>query len=853
MVALPPATPWISKDDLLLKTAIEAGASLESLARGAVQFSRRFTIKELQDRWHTLLYDPIISAEATARMVEFERSSKANKADNSKEAKCDHGKRKAESIRRCYYATRKRICNEPLNQGDLSFLVASGDSCFMTEAEGPGSQTMLGDPMQSHYGFEGANFDDLHNVFPDVMRDSVPPCSVGEFPSGQPNTLENPIQQNILHQEVSQMDGGGTIAMAGNCSATAQAGPSVELPGHDIFQANGIQADSVCDSKGIMCPGFGDINSSISECETSFHHFASSPPAMPDWKSNDGISVPERPEDGNIRGNDMQAGDLFCVPGDADAVNRKSEYDIHAESELNSHMSCAVLKDSTGCKEGYFAELSDSLFNFTSDDEMLMIDGGKDVIDKTYLGLSSLLLNSPNDPNEDTMPDMPELKEPASVHEYHGVPLIAGLEGNNEAGEIHSEQFCDSNQINSQSQIPTSPGTENSDFPEIRDGVIWCTLNTEDPEIPCNDCLPLPSKPRPHSALRRTQSDANNSLYSGKDSFGTQATMKRDAKRSRESHTALLTTDLDATLNRSVDDYGVKFEGSRGETHNGLRKSIGSQGGMCQSSLVAKNESSEGLPVRQLRSDALEKFGQGAAQGCVLIGCSESNREGRTMLTTGTQEFYALDSADPLAAEPGGEPLLSEDEQFSESDTDIPCFSDIESMILDMDLGPEEHDSFYHTEVAKYQHEDAKRVIIRLEQNAHSYIQRALTAHGAFAILYGRHSKHFIKKPEVLLGRGTNDVPVDIDLSREGRANKISRRQAIIKMEKEGTFILRNMGKCSIYVNNKEVIPGLTLGLHSNCLIEIRGMPFIFETNQASVKKYLDNTASRLEAKRLNV
>lgn len=52
--------------------------------------------------------------------------------------------------------------------------------------------------------------------------------------------------------------------------------------------------------------------------------------------------------------------------------------------------------------------------------------------------------------------------------------------------------------------------------------------------------------------------------------------------------------------------------------------------------------------------------------------------------------------------------------------------------------------------VAKYQNEDVKRAIIRLEQNAHSYMQRSIASHGAFAILYGRHSKHYLKKPEVV-------------------------------------------------------------------------------------------------------
>lgn len=51
--------------------------------------------------------------------------------------------------------------------------------------------------------------------------------------------------------------------------------------------------------------------------------------------------------------------------------------------------------------------------------------------------------------------------------------------------------------------------------------------------------------------------------------------------------------------------------------------------------------------------------------------------------------------------------------------------------------------------VSKYQHDDTRRAIIRLEQGAHSYMQRAIASHGAYAILYGRHSKHYIKKPEV--------------------------------------------------------------------------------------------------------
>lgn len=38
---------------------------------------------------------------------------------------------------------------------------------------------------------------------------------------------------------------------------------------------------------------------------------------------------------------------------------------------------------------------------------------------------------------------------------------------------------------------------------------------------------------------------------------------------------------------------------------------------------------------------------------------------------------------------------------------------------------------------------------MRLEQGALSFMQRAIASHGAFAILYGRYSKCYIRKQEV--------------------------------------------------------------------------------------------------------
>lgn len=44
----------------------------------------------------------------------------------------------------------------------------------------------------------------------------------------------------------------------------------------------------------------------------------------------------------------------------------------------------------------------------------------------------------------------------------------------------------------------------------------------------------------------------------------------------------------------------------------------------------------------------------------------------------------------------------------------------------------------------------------------------------------------------------------------------------MIKLEKSGYFVLKNLGKCPVLVNDKEIAPGQNLPLTSNCLVEVR-------------------------------
>jgi hypothetical protein len=58
---------WCAADDVLLRDAVDAGASLHALACGAVTFSRLFSEDELAARWRALLFDPAACTAAVAR------------------------------------------------------------------------------------------------------------------------------------------------------------------------------------------------------------------------------------------------------------------------------------------------------------------------------------------------------------------------------------------------------------------------------------------------------------------------------------------------------------------------------------------------------------------------------------------------------------------------------------------------------------------------------------------------------------------------------------------------------------------------------------------------------------------
>ena len=76
------------------------------------------------------------------------------------------------------------------------------------------------------------------------------------------------------------------------------------------------------------------------------------------------------------------------------------------------------------------------------------------------------------------------------------------------------------------------------------------------------------------------------------------------------------------------------------------------------------------------------------------------------------------------------------------------------------------------------------------------------------------------------MGRATKDNQIDVDLSLEGPAWKISRRQGIIKLRSNGDFYIANEGKRPLYIDGKPILTGNKQRLSNNSVVEVRDLVY---------------------------
>ncbi|GJW73681.1 SMAD/FHA domain, microspherule protein domain protein [Tanacetum coccineum] len=803
------SSQWIPEDDLLLKNSIEAGASLEALAKGAVKFSRRFTFRELRDRWYSLLYDPEVAAQASARMAELEVSgtnpSSKSRLDNMKGS--DKVPEKRKSIRRHYHAMRKRIKNEFFSSPNLGFFEERNlhnynhqEHKFQDHVT-DNHEAHGGDPVLD-LGFEEKDFEILRQAFPE---------SIGTVATtSKTNIVDNPANAFHIdgcHKSVeNNFLNGSTREEGGLYKFTQDVSPSRnklmgsfdsnnEIKNGTCFEETGPSATPPIEKlpKTDKSAGFGGkqhFHSPVSDGSASFHTLGFSSPStrLPLWKTLEDVSAPDMPVDENNAESHQVSEETLALPEDCDHIRETKgspRYDgPHQESHVES--SRIGFNISGGVQEGEYTDLPDSLLNFSNEDDILFMDA--DVKDTMHDISNPLLLDSPKNV-QDVDLCSPNL----------AIPSIQCREELKDSS-VHSDQ------LNQEFDVP-STSVSHSDSLQLTEGKINCPLNKEDPDIPCNDDIFLLIHPS-------TQFASSVGLQNATDSIDPLSSSSHE----KDSEQGLVTIrkgkDPAPSFMRSH-TIGSKAlpEFVKSHPHVGCAFKRESPDGEYMASLPGKpNNIRIPSQIRPMHA-ALESRGNG------MLEEDTSKVELRGLGSPAMYNQMPLPPVTIIDPESIDDSYI-DDHNNSDSDGDIPYFSDVEAMILEMDL-VDAQESCITSEVARYQNENAKRMIMRLEQAARSSFQRAMSSHGALAIFYGRRLKHYIRKAEVTIGRSTDDTEVDIDLRKEGRANKISRRQAIIKLETDGSFSLKNLGASSISLNGKEVVHGQVVALVSSCLIEL--------------------------------
>ncbi|XP_001353663.4 microspherule protein 1 [Drosophila pseudoobscura] len=99
------------------------------------------------------------------------------------------------------------------------------------------------------------------------------------------------------------------------------------------------------------------------------------------------------------------------------------------------------------------------------------------------------------------------------------------------------------------------------------------------------------------------------------------------------------------------------------------------------------------------------------------------------------------------------------------------------------------------------------------------------------ACLCGRKVRYLMRSKEITFGRDAKDYLIDVDLSLEGAAAKISRRQGTIKLRSNGDFFIANEGKRAIFINGTPLLTGMKTRLAHNCIMEMCGLRLTFLVN----------------------
>eukprot|EP00041_Stephanoeca_diplocostata_P018157 m.378648 g.378648 ORF g.378648 m.378648 type:complete len:512 (+) comp20935_c0_seq3:378-1913(+) len=99
------------------------------------------------------------------------------------------------------------------------------------------------------------------------------------------------------------------------------------------------------------------------------------------------------------------------------------------------------------------------------------------------------------------------------------------------------------------------------------------------------------------------------------------------------------------------------------------------------------------------------------------------------------------------------------------------------------------------------------------------------------AILRGVKIDFRMKSQQIVAGRQAEGNIVDVDLTVEEPATRVSRVQFIIKLKHDRHFYLTNLGRRPTYVNGQPVLRGARCRVFTNSMIEICSIAMLFTVN----------------------
>ncbi|CAD7002748.1 microspherule protein 1 [Ceratitis capitata] len=165
-------------------------------------------------------------------------------------------------------------------------------------------------------------------------------------------------------------------------------------------------------------------------------------------------------------------------------------------------------------------------------------------------------------------------------------------------------------------------------------------------------------------------------------------------------------------------------------------------------------------------------------------------------------------------------------------------FSDAEDLILDAELN-DQRDEALEIELALNDRQNKREIrLLENELSRWNVLVDSVTGVAppefdgqTLAVLRGRLVRYLMRSKEITFGRFVEDSHVDVDLSLEGPACKISRRQGTIKLRSNGDFFIANEGKRPLFIDGVPLLTGNKTRLANNCVVEICSLRFVFLVN----------------------